>query len=59
MSQSLSLSYSTIAGCCRPGNNCVILGGPQAFLTVFPREAMTPYKPYPFGLDPVIDAPPL
>ena len=49
----LPFSCSSIASCCRPGNSCVILGGAQAYLSVFPREAMAPYKPYPFGLDPV------
>ena len=53
---SLSLSRSSIADCCEPGKNCVILGGGQAYLSEFPREAMTSYQPYPFGLDPVRDS---
>ena len=58
LSLSLSLSLclalcSDIAGCCKPGINCVILGGGESQFSDFPREAMTPLQPYPFGIDPV------
>ena len=56
---SLDLSpFSEIGQCCVNNSisgtvNCVTLGGGEAQLTVFPREAMASMKPYPFGLDPV------
>lgn len=58
------LCSSNIGDCCVNNSisgtvNCVTLGGGEAQLTVFPREAMASMKPYPFGLDPVSTNKPL
>ncbi len=53
-SQAFFDHFSNIGDCC-PGynTNCVIMGAMEAEVTTFPREAMMPLQPYPFGLDPV------
>ena len=42
-----------VQACDKGDGTCVLMGGGEDMLTIFPREATTSGEPYPFGLDPV------